>query len=473
MDAALVWFRNDLRLRDHPALQVALRAGLAPLPVYIHAPHEEGDWAPGAASNAWRHRALVSLDADLRAIGSRLHVFAGNSANVLHKVVCAAGAQAVYWNRRHEPAVAARDDRVRRELLANGVRAEAWNGALLFEPWQLATRQGGPFRVFTPFWKAAQAAWKPQPLVSAPRRLPGFDAIEGEVSLDRLGLQPASRWDAPFWDCWTPGEAGAEATLQAFISSGLQGYVEGRDLPGQQLTSRLSPYLHFGHIAPWRVIHALGERPPGQREAFVREIGWREFAHHVLHHFPDTPQRNFNQRFEDFRWREPAAEELEAWQQGCTGVPIIDAGMRELWATGWMHNRVRMIVASFLSKNLRLHWSHGVRWFWDTLVDADLANNTLGWQWAAGTGVDAAPYFRVFNPVLQARRFDPEGAYIARWVPELRPLPPALRHAPWEARPIERAGIGDYPDRPMVDLADSRRAALDAFALLKARAPDT
>ena len=469
MGTALVWFRNDLRLRDHPALQAALRAGLAPLPVYIHSPREEGAWAPGAASNAWRHRALAVLDADLRARGSRLHVFAGDSAAILHEVARHAGAQAVYWNRRHEPAVEARDDRIRRELLASGLRAEAWNGSLLFEPWQLATRQGDPFRMFTPFWKAAQAAWKPQRVAPAPDRLPGFDAIAGEVPLDRLGLQPAPRWDAGFWDSWTPGEAGAEAALQAFIDSGLHGYAEGRDVPGEQLTSRLSPYLHFGHITPWRVIHALGDRAPAQREAFVRELGWRDFAHHVLHHFPDTPHDNFNRRFDDFHWREPAAGELEAWQQGRTGVPIIDAGMRQLWNTGWMHNRVRMIVASFLTKNLRLHWSHGARWFWDTLVDADLANNTLGWQWSAGTGVDAAPYFRVFNPVLQARRFDPEGTYIARWVPELRALPPALRHAPWEARPVERAGLGGYPAEPMVDLAESRRAALDAFARLKAR----
>ena len=471
---ALVWFCNDLRLRDNPALQAALRAGLAPVPLYIHAPHEEGAWAPGAASMAWRHRALAQLDSDLRAIGSRLHLFAGDSAAVLHRVAKEVGAEAVFWNRRHEPAVADRDEGIRRDLLASGVRAEAWNGSLLFEPWQLATRQGDPFRVFTPFWKAALTAWKPQRLTPAPDRLPGVDVIDGEVPLERLGLQPVPRWDAPFWESrggegWAPGEAGAEAALQAFIANGLHGYAQGRDLPGQRLTSRLSPYLHFGHIAPWRVIEALGDHAPGEREAFVRELGWRDFAHHVLHHFPHTPQENFNRRFDDFPWRAPAADELAAWQQGRTGVPIIDAGMRELWATGWMHNRVRMIVASFLTRNLRLHWRHGACWFWDTLVDADLANNTMGWQWAAGTGVDAAPYFRVFNPVLQSRRFDPEGAYIARWVPELRVLPPALRHAPWEARPIERASLRGYPDAPLVDLADSRRAALDAFASIKAR----
>lgn len=466
---ALVWFRNDLRLRDNPALQAALQAGLAPLPVYIHSPHEEGAWAPGAASDAWRHKGLAMLDADLRALGSHLHVFKGDSAATLHAVARHVGAEAVFWNHRYEPAIDARDDRLRRELLASGLRAEARNGSLLFEPWQLATRQGDPFRVFTPFWKAALAAWRLQPLVPAPDQLPHFDEVPGEVALDGLGLQPALRWDASFWDSWTPGEAGAEAELQAFVESRLHAYPQGRDLPAEPLTSRLSPYLHFGHITPWRVIHALGDQAPTQRESFVRELGWRDFAYHVMHHYPDTPQANFNRRFDDLDWREPGAGELEAWQQGRTGVPIIDAGMRQLWSTGWMHNRVRMIVASFLTKNLRLHWSHGAHWFWDTLVDADLANNTLGWQWSAGTGVDAAPYFRVFNPVLQARRFDPEGEYIARWVPELRALPPSLRHAPWEALPIERMAIGDYPARPMMDLADSRRAALDAFARLKAR----
>lgn len=466
---ALVWFRNDLRLRDHPALQAALRAGLQPMPVYIHAPHEEGAWAPGAASNAWRHRALALLDADLRAIGSRLHVFAGDSLATLQAVARHTDAQAVYWNRRHEPAVDARDDAVRRALLSNGVRAEAWNGSLFFEPWQLATRAGDPFRVFTPFWKAALAAWKTLMLSPAPEQLPAFQPVPGETTLDALGLQPAPRWDAGFWDSWTPGEEGANAAVRAFMEEGLHAYPEGRDRPDRQLTSMLSPHLHFGHITPWRVIDMLGDKAPAQRAAFVRELGWREFGQHVLHHFPHTPADNFNRRFDDFQWRDPDPGELEAWQQGRTGVPIVDAGMRQLWATGWMHNRVRMIVASFLTKNLRLHWQHGARWFWDTLVDADLANNTLGWQWSAGTGVDAAPYFRVFNPVLQAQRFDPQGEYIARWVPELRALPPALRHAPWEARPIERAGLGGYPAQPMVDLAESRRAALDAFAQLKAR----
>jgi len=474
MTPAIVWFRNDLRLRDHPALQAALKAGLAPLPVYIHAPHEEGDWAPGAASNAWRHRALVALDADLRRRGSRLHVFAGDSLATLQAVAAATGATAVFWHRRHEPAVEERDSRIRRTLHRQGLRAEAHNGHLLFEPWQLATRNGDPFRVFTPFWKAALAAWNPPRVQPAPTVLPTFGAVPGEVPLDALGLPPRRGWDARFWDPrfqdrWTPGEQGAVAALGRFTQQGVHGYDEGRDLPARSLTSRLSPHLHFGEIAPWRVIDALvGNTAPEQRAAYVRELGWREFAHHVLHHFPHTTDTNFNRRFDDFEWAEPAPATLVAWQQGRTGVPIVDAGMRELWATGWMHNRVRMVVASYLTKHLRIHWRDGARWFWDTLVDADLANNTLGWQWVAGTGVDAAPYFRVFNPVLQARRFDPDGTYIAHWVPELRGLPAAARHAPWEAGAADEAARSGYPRRPLVGMAEGRRDALAALSRMKA-----
>ena len=473
MTVAIVWFRNDLRLRDHPALQAALKAGLAPLPVYIHAPHEEGGWVPGAASDAWRHRALAALDSELRGRGSRLHVFAGDSLATLQAIAAATGATAVFWNRRYEPAIEARDTRIRRELRIQGLRAEGFNGSLLSEPWHLETQAGDPFRVFTPFWKAALSRWNPPRTQPAPSSLPCIDAIPGERSLDDLALTPVPpepRWDAPFWNHWTPGERGADAALQAFASDALQEYSDGRDRPAESLTSRLSPHLHFGEIAPWRIVAELADAgPPDQRAAYVRELGWREFAHHVLHHFPHTPDANFNPRFDDFDWADPAPETLHAWQHGRTGVPLVDAGMRELWAIGWMHNRVRMIVASYLTKHLRIHWRHGARWFWDTLVDADLANNTLGWQWVAGTGVDAAPYFRVFNPVLQGRRFDPRGEYIARWVPELRPLPPRARHAPWEAGDADRAAMGDYPRRPLVSLADGRRGALDAFARLKAR----
>ena len=470
MGCALVWFRNDLRLDDNPALRAALDAGLVPIPVYIHAPEEHGDWAPGAASDARRHRALTALDRELRARGSALHVLAGPSLALLQVVAAATGAEAVFWNRRYEPALEARVVVIKRTLRKEGLRAESHNGALLFEPWQIETKQGDPYKVFTAFWKSAQAQWRLTPTWDAPAELPACaDAPHGR-DLDSLRLQPALGWDAGFWPEWQPGEAGARARLAGFIADAAADYRVGRDFPARASTSKLSPHLHFGEIAPWRIVHAMhqADLPDSERAAYIRELGWREFAHHVLHHFPHSADSNFNPRFDEFPWVKPHPRVLDAWQRGETGVPIVDAGMRELWASGWMHNRVRMIVGSFLTKHLRLHWRHGADWFWDTLVDADLANNSMGWQWVAGTGVDAAPYFRVFNPLLQAQRFDAKGEYIARWIPELAPLPAALRLAPWTDPAAVRRVTRDYPTTPIIGLAEGRDAALAAFANMRA-----
>jgi deoxyribodipyrimidine photo-lyase len=462
MDCALLWFRDDLRLADNPALQDLLRLGLAPVPVYIHHPQGEGEWAPGAASDAWRARSLRALDAELSARGSRLQVLRGDPAELLPRVAAATGARAVRWNRRYEPALEARDAALKRSLRADGLDARSHNGALLFEPWQVATQAGDPYKVFTPFWRAALQQWRLPALADAPDALPAPPALEGALEPDALALAPWPGWDRGFWDRWTPGEAGARAALEAFVAGALDGYGERRNVPGVRGTSRLSPHLHFGEIAPWRVARRLQDAgPAGDRDAYVRELGWREFGYHLLHHFPHTPEANFNPRFDDFPWADPDAAVLDAWRHGRTGIPIVDAGMRELWHTGWMHNRVRMVAGSLLTKHLRAHWRHGARWFWDTLVDADLANNTLGWQWVAGTGADASPYHRVFNPVLQAQKFDPDGAYIARWVPELAALPPAQRHAPWTGAPPR-----GYP-RPVVDLARGREQALAALAAIR------
>ena len=458
----LLWFRNDLRLADNPALEGLLRAGLAPIPVYIHAPDEEGAWVPGAASEAWRVRSLRALDAELRARGSRLQIVRGPTQEALARLVAQTGAQAVYWNRRYEPAIEARDAAIKRALRESGVDARSHNGALLFEPWQVATQTGDPYKVFTPFWRTALKQWRLPAMLEVPAALPSPPSLQGAVDLDALGLAPALPWDRGFWNEWSPGEAGAHAALARFASEALDGYAEQRDIPALRGTSRLSPHLHFGEIAPWRVAHALQDvGPVGDRETLLKELGWREFAHHLLHHFPHTPGANFNPRFDDFGWASLPETRLDAWRRGETGIPIVDAGMRELWATGWMHNRVRMIVGSFLTKHLRAHWSHGARWFWDTLVDADLANNTLGWQWVAGTGADAAPYHRVFNPLLQAQKFDPRGEYIARWVPELVASPAEQRHAPWTA--VTPRG---YPS-PIIDLAKGRADALAALAAIK------
>ncbi|WP_305804530.1 deoxyribodipyrimidine photo-lyase [Stenotrophomonas sp. YIM B06876] len=465
MSVALVWFRRDLRLQDNPALQAALAAGHEPLLVYVHAPDEEGAWAPGAASNAWLHRSLANLDADLRARGSQLVIRHGPSAAALQQLIAETGAQAVYWNRKYEPATQARDAALKRELRGQGIVAESHNGSLLFEPWELATQQGGPYKVFTPFWRTALTRWKLPVLSAAPAALPR-PSISG-VPLDALQLHPALAWDNGFWEHWQPGETGAHEALDVFVEGALQGYRQQRDLPDRVGTSLLSPHLHFGEIAPWHIATVLERQRTAANEAdvngYLRELGWREFSTHLLHHFPHTSERNLNPRFDRFAWTAPDPPLLAAWQQGRTGVPIVDAGMRELWATGYMHNRVRMIVASYLCKHLRLHWLHGARWFWDTLVDADLANNTMGWQWVAGTGADAAPYFRIFNPVTQAQKFDPEARYITRWVPELGALPLKARFAPWLFPALLADKALDYPRQPLVDLAQGREAALAAY----------
>ena len=472
MANALVWFRNDLRLDDQPALRAALEAGQVPVCVYIHAPDEEEPWRPGAASDAWRHRSLAALDADLRARGSRLRIFSGPSLDLLGSIAAACDAEAVYWTRRYEPAIERRDAQIKRSLREQGLRVESFNGALLFEPWTLATKQGGPYRVFTPFWRAALADWRAPAPWTAPASLPDLDGDPDGIPLPALRLAPRRGWDAPFWEHWTPGEAGAREALEVFCDGALHGYREQRERPDRVGTSRLSPHLHFGEIAPWRVVAALEARrragTGADVDAFIRQLGWREFAWHLLHHFPATPGRNFNPRFDAFAWARPEQRLLDAWRHGRTGVPIVDAGMRELWQTGWMHNRVRMVVGSWLCKHMRQHWREGARWFHETLVDADLANNTLGWQWVAGTGADAAPYFRVFNPVTQAQKFDPDGRYIARWLPELAPLPPPLRHAPWQDAARVRGVAPGYPSQPVVDLARGREAALAAYRAMGA-----
>ncbi|MGH8160082.1 MAG: cryptochrome/photolyase family protein [Rhodanobacter sp.] len=466
MTTAILLFRRDLRLADNPTLTAAHAAHEHVLPLYIHAPDEEGDWAPGAASRWWLHHSLVSLQHGLRAHGGELHIRQGDSLAMLQALLKQSGATAVYWDRLYEPMAIARDTRIKAALRGQGIEVHSSNTALWREPWQIATQQGEPYRVFTPYWRNLRAqlgADTPLPIPS-PLHLV---QTAGSVPLELLALLPWIGWDSGLRETWTPGEPGAQEMLELFGDDAIGDYAQARDLPARHGTSRLSPHLHFGEISLRQIHHALhvqAQRVDARRrpdiEPYLRELGWREFAHHLLYHFPRTPTENFNPRFDGFRWA--AADEvlLQRWQQGRTGIPLVDAGMRELWHTGWMHNRVRMIVASFLTKNLRQHWQHGARWFWDTLVDADLANNTLGWQWVAGCGADAAPYFRVFNPLTQALKFDPQGAYLRRWLPELAETPIALLHEPWkDAALLKRSG---YP-APMVELGASRAAALAAY----------
>jgi deoxyribodipyrimidine photo-lyase len=424
----LVWLRHDLRLNDNPALLAAARMG-AVVPVFVWAPAEEGDWPPGAASRWWLDRSLRALDAALRARGSRLIVRRGPSVETLAALTAEVGAGGVYWNRRYEPAVIARDAQATRVLA--GVRT--FNAGLLHEPWTVRTRGDGPFRVFTPFWKAISALGEPE--APAPiEALPAPAVWPGSLAIDDLGLRPLSDWDAEMRAAWSPGEAGAVDELDRFLDH-VERYADTRDTPSVS-SSRLSPHLHFGEIGPRQIWAAVRERAEVSATAYLRQLGWREFAHHLLYHFPNTPDRPLHPAFNDFPWRDDPTG-LRSWQQGQTGHDFVDAGMCELWRTGWIHNRVRMVAASFLVKDLLIDWREGARWFWDTLVDADLANNTLGWQWVAGCGADSAPFFRIFNPAVQAARFDPERRYRDQWLKGTRPAEivshPAARRRALEA----------------------------------------
>ena len=470
MSTALVLFRRDLRLIDNPALTAACESHEHVLPVYIHDPDESGAWAAGGASRWWLHHSLTSLQTRLHSHHAGLHIRRGHSLAILQELIKHSGAEAVYWNRLYEPSAIANDIRNKAALREQGLAVHSYNAALWREPWQIATQQGDPYRVFTPYWRNLRAHLQVVAPLPEPT-LRGWNKLPGGLELSALKLLPAIPWDAGFAESWQPGEHGARQMLELFCDDAVSDYAQARDLPARHGTSRLSPYLHFGEISPRQIHFALikhVKRMDAKRrpdiEPYLRELGWREFAYHLLYHFPKTPTENFNPRFDGFHWNPPDKALLKRWQQGRTGIPLVDAGMRELWRTGWMHNRVRMIVASFLTKNLRQHWHEGERWFWDTLVDADLASNTLGWQWVAGCGADAAPYFRVFNPVTQARKFDPDGVYLRRWLPELADFPLDTLHEPW--KDPERARQSGYPS-PIVDLAQSRQDALAAYQTRK------
>jgi deoxyribodipyrimidine photo-lyase len=473
--ATIVWFRLDLRLADNPALQAAAKRGGAVVPVFIWAPEEDGAWPPGAASRWWLHQSLARLSEECRAAGVELILRRGASLSELERLAKETNAGAVFWNRRYEPALIARDQTVQTALHAVGLTVESFNSALLHEPWTIKNRNGQPFQVFTPFWKTCLAGEPPRDPLPAPRKLVPFAQKLDSLTLAHLALEPKLNWTQGLHSAWKPGTAGAKTELDRFLSKAIPGYSENRNRPDLVATSRLSPHLHFGEISPVQVWQALRRHAEAnsipesqwQGSQFLAEIGWREFAHHLLYHFPHITEQPLREKFARFPWRnEPAW--LKAWQRGRTGYPLVDAGMRELWVTGWMHNRVRMVVASFLVKNLMQPWQSGARWFWDTLVDADLANNTLGWQWTAGCGADAAPYFRIFNPVSQGEKFDPNGDYVRRWVPELSQLPAEQIHQPRRGDNEESNRDGAYPEA-IVSLFSSREMALEAYASLESK----
>ena len=467
-DLAIVWFRRDFRLADNPALDYARSRHKQVLPVYIHDPDAMGDWAPGAASCWWLHHALNDISGRLSDRGVQLIIRSGSAGEQLQDLIESSGAQAVYWNRLYEPALVKRDTQIKKMLREQGIAAESFRAAVLFEPWELLTQEENAYRVFTPYWNRMQRDWRAVQTAQEPRELDGPLKWPASDSIDSLDLLPKIDWDKGFSQRWQPDELAARRQAIEFIDADVQHYSDARDRPDQRGTSSMSPYLHFGQISPRQIVQMLnesGELPSGKGAlGYVRELAWREFSIVLLHHFPDTPDQALVEKFRHFPWRSKKdyADDLNAWQRGQTGIPLVDAGMRELWHTGWMHNRVRMVVASFLTKNLLIPWQEGARWFWDTLVDADLANNTQGWQWTAGCGADAAPFFRVFNPNLQAEKFDPKAAYIHRWCPELDGLD--LKQIE-KLSADERSALG-YP-AAMVDLKETRRRALDAYGQIK------
>lgn len=465
----LLWFRADLRLSDNHALRAAEATRLPVIPVFIGAPEEGVPWPPGAASRWWLHQSLGALDRSLRDKGSRLIVRRGPTEETLLSLVRETGARRIFCNRVYEPGTMVRASKLENTLRAAGIALESFQGNLLFEPSSIRTTTGGSFRVFTPFWRAL---WKARDSLASPSQAPtglrGPHRWPKSLKIAELGLEPKIDWAAGLRTTWNPGEETARRRLRWFGRGAVSGYGNERDRTDREGTSRLSPHLHFGEVSPLQVWHAIANAPGA--ESCLRQLAWREFAYHLLVEHPQTVTEPFHEEFREFPWR-ANRRRLKAWQRGRTGYPFVDAGMRELWATGWMHNRARLVVASFLVKHLLVPWQDGARWFLDTLVDADLANNTLGWQWVAGCGVDAAPYFRIFNPVLQGRKFDPDGAYVRRWVPELKGLSARWIHEPWaaprEALMAAGATLGKTYPLPLVRHAEARAAALAAFKVMK------
>lgn len=473
-----MWFRQDLRLADNPALCAACECGEI-IPVYILDDQGAGQWKMGGASRWWLHFALADLNASLKQC---LQIYQGDALTILGDLADQTGAATVVWNRCYEPWRIRRDATIKTSLKETGLDVQSFNGSLLWEPWQVLKKDGTPYKVFTPYYRrGCLSTVAPRRPMDPPKTLKVFVDSGDSLELDDLNLLPKIAWDESMKACWDISEAAAHARLDEFVMNELQDYREGRNFPAKQNVSRLSPYLHFGQISPnsaWYRAAEAGAFINNEQslDTFMSELGWREFSYYLLYHWPKLPTENLQTRFDLFPWANNTDEDLSAWQQGKTGYPLVDAGMRELYSTGYMHNRVRMVVGSFLVKNLLIHWHRGEEWFWDCLVDADLASNSASWQWIAGCGADAAPFFRIFNPITQSEKFDKQGSYIRRYVPELKDMPEKYIHAPWlapaEVLAVAGVNIGiNYPE-PVVDIKVSRARALEAFAVTKIQPPD-
>ena len=468
-----MWFRQDLRLADNPALVDACGRGEI-IPIYILDDENADSWKIGGASRWWLHHALEDLN---RSLNQGLQLYKGEASAILSVLAHQTGAEAIVWNRCYEPWRIVRDANIKSALKGQGLDVQSFNGSLLWEPWQVLKKDSTPYKVFTPYYRrGCLSAVAPRQPIPIPKSINISKTSNHSLRLEDLNLLPKINWDGEMNARWDISEAAAHTRLDEFVMDDLQDYREGRNFPNKPNVSRLSPYLHFGQISPniaWHRASEAGAFVTNEQslDTFLSELGWREFSNYLLYHFPKLPTDNLQARFDLFPWAENTDADLKAWQRGNTGYPLVDAGMRELYKTGYMHNRVRMVVGSFLVKNLLVHWHHGERWFWDCLVDADLASNSASWQWIAGCGADAAPFFRIFNPITQSEKFDKQGAYIRRYVPELANLPDKYIHAPWLAPSeiLTAAGVDigiDYP-APIIDIKESRERALAAFAVTK------
>ncbi|MBB37130.1 MAG: deoxyribodipyrimidine photolyase [Hirschia sp.] len=472
---AILWLRDDLRLRDNPALHLAARNDRPVVFVYV-LEDVSSQRDRGGASNWWLDKSLTALKQEITNKGGQLVLRRGDALLHLREIADALATQDVFWNRRYAEAHREQDEIIKSSLKDDGFNVTSCPGNVLMEPWKISTKDGGPYRVFTPYWKSLQNSIEPRQILTAPSEFAPTKSIRSD-SLKDWGLHPTKPdWSDGLNDAWTPGEAGAWDRLSEFLDGAIADYSNKRDIPSIDATSRLSPYLHFGEIsanAIWMTVTSAIEAGEVNEQAarkFLSELAWRDFSYHLLYHYPTLPNENYQSKFDRFPWRDDEAA-LIAWQSGKTGYPIVDAGMRQLWATGWMHNRVRMVVASFLTKHLLIHWKAGEDWFWDTLVDADHANNAASWQWVAGSGADAAPFFRIFNPITQGEKFDPDGDYVRRWIPEIAELDNKWLHSPWNApqSALDRAGIvlGQTYPKPIVDHSGARERALEAYNQIK------
>ena len=471
MTTAIFWFTFDLRLHDLPGLAAAMQQHDQVIPVFVL--DRSDPWFFGGAGQWWLHHSLAKLQDAIAAQGGALVLRSGDIRTCLRSLIEESGATELYFSRAYEPWLAAVQQSLFKSLADQGIGCKRYAGRLLLEPEHILNQQGKPFQVFTPYYKHCQKILSLPSATKVPKPRWYSDSLNSEA-LETWNLLPTKpNWAKGFGE-WQPGEAGAHHVLNEAVANRVTNYSTHRDFPAVEGTSRLSPHLHFGEISPRQIWYTVSHRrsiTSGAAEPFLRQLIWREFSFYLLHHWPQIPEHAFRPAFEQFPWGKNR-KALKAWQRGMTGYPIVDAGMRELWHTGWMHNRVRMIVASFLTKHLQIHWREGAAWFWDTLVDADLANNTAGWQWVAGSGADAAPYFRIFNPVLQGEKFDGDGDYVSTWIPELAKLPHKHIHKPWLAPEavLRQAGVelGKTYPLPIVDHDHARKAALEAYAHIKA-----